>query len=683
VARRQLLLGAAGVVVLAAVAGASSAAASSTSSSEYIVAALDGTTPANLASIVTAAGGNVLATLPVGSMLTADLTPGEAQSVGSQSGIEVTPDVPVSAQGKFTGTPGLPAAFPQQSGATALWAKNDTGSGINVAVLDTGIQALPDFTGRLAGGVDLTGGGNPFYDAYGHGTFVAGLIAGNGASSGGQYTGEAPGAGLVSVKVAGSTGQTDLATVIEGVDWTIEHASALNIRILNMSLGFQPFESTTLNPLDQVVQQAWNAGIVVVASAGNAGPFNGTILSPGDDPLVITVGSVDDQGQANPADDLMSAFSSVGPTNPDGWAKPDLVTSGRSIVSLRVPGSTVDVANPNAEVGSSNFEGTGTSFSAAIAAGAAALILSAHRTLRPNAVKASMLWSASPGPVGNPFVDGHGVLNAAAAVQISPARLHQSFGDAGGSLANDIQISPRDTIEAGHVFNMPGTHPQATISGLGAEVVLPVSCTPYGAATGWITVGIDGGPYNLAQNSTATVPTGDETSAASFEGSIKAPDLCSGGVMYNRLATYSAEITSTDTNDPVDVRFHYIDATTRAGNKWSTAIAVTPASVTAQGTTVNLAQLWSQSSWNPHNWSGVPPLVPAVTGTAWNGTAWNGSDWNGTAWDGTAWNGAAWSGAAWNGNDWSGTAWNGTAWNGTAWNGAAWNGTAWNSDLWG
>ena len=95
-----------------------------------------------------------------------------------------------------------------------------------------------------------------------------------------------------------------------------------------MSLGYLPVTSTVLDPLDQAVEQAWEAGITVVVSAGNSGPGNGTILSPGDDPLVITAGAVDDGGQATPANDTMTAFSSVGPTNPDGWFKPDLVTLG-------------------------------------------------------------------------------------------------------------------------------------------------------------------------------------------------------------------------------------------------------------------------------------------------------------------------------------------------------------------
>jgi serine protease AprX len=248
---------------------------------------------------------------------------------------------------------------------------------------------------------------------------VAGLIAGDGASSAGAYMGEAPGAGLVSVKVAGASGQTDLATVIEGVGWTISNAAVDNIRALNMSLGYLPVESTVLDPLDQAVEQAWKAGITVVVSAGNSGPGNGTILSPGDDPLVITAGAVDDGGQTDPSADTMTSFSSVGPTNPDGF-KPDLVTSGRSVVSLRDPGSTIDTEYPSARVGTGNFVGSDTSFSAAITSGAAALLIAEHPDDTPDIVKGTLLGTTSTGPVGNPFVDGHGILNVAAAASATP-----------------------------------------------------------------------------------------------------------------------------------------------------------------------------------------------------------------------------------------------------------------------
>ena len=446
-ARRGLRWGAAaltGVAALSAAALAIPAPAQAglvggSSSSEYIVSAPGDALSAVLGDL-SQAGAPVVENFAFINALATDLDASQVSMLESIPGLVVTPDVTVNVQGSSGGSSGrAPAAvFPEQSGATQLWAQGNTGQGVNVAVLDTGITPLPDFAGRLVDGVDLSGGDNPWDDQYGHGTFVAGLIAGDGASSGGQYTGEAPGAGLVSVKVAGASGETDLATIIEGVGWTIAHEAVDNIRVLNMSLGSVPSESTVLNPLDNAVEAAWESGIVVTVSAGNDGPDNGTILSPGDDPMVITAGAVDDLGQANPADDAMTTFSSIGPTNPDGWFKPDLVTSGRSVVSLRDPGSTIDTENPSARIGSGNFVGSGTSFSSAITAGAAALLLSDHPSYSPDTVKGTLLGTTVPGPVGNPFVDGHGILDVAAADASTPITLNQSPLTQATALGSDV-----------------------------------------------------------------------------------------------------------------------------------------------------------------------------------------------------------------------------------------------------
>jgi serine protease AprX len=385
---------------------------------------------ATVTGLVQSLGGTVVSTLSIINGVVADVPALTLGLLNAVPGLVVTPDLPVSLAGSYAATASgraPAAAFPQSTGASQLVAAGTTGSGVTVAVLDTGIANLPDFAGRLIGGVDLSGGGNPFLDSYGHGTFVAGLIAGNGASSGGQYVGEAPGANLVSVKVAGTTGSTDMATVILGVAWAIAHQGSDHIGVLNMSLGSQPFSSTVLNPLDMAVEAAWHSGIAVVTSAGNAGPFNGTILSPGDDPLVITVGALDDNGTAATGDDAMSSFSSVGPTSPDGWFKPDLVASGRSVVSLRAPGSTIDRTFPSARIGTANFVGSGTSFSTAVTSGAAALALQGVSSAGgPDAVKARLLGTATPGPVGNPFVDGHGALNAYWATMATNVSLNQS-----------------------------------------------------------------------------------------------------------------------------------------------------------------------------------------------------------------------------------------------------------------
>jgi serine protease AprX len=419
---------AAGAAVVAALAGTSIVgvpAASASLSEAVIVTATGLLSPA---AAVLEAGGTVLTQYHLINGVDASVLTATEPLLAALPGITVTPDVSVSVQSTTESTvPHTPSdAFLAETGAARLARAGDTGQGVTVAVLDTGIDNLPDFSGRLAGGVDLTNGNNPYQDSYGHGTFVAGLIAGNGASSNGQYSGEAPGARLVSVKVAGADGLTHLGTLISGLQWAADHQKMYGIKILNLSLGVKPTESTVLNPLDQAAEAVWNSGIAVVTSAGNAGPFNGTILSPGDDPLVITTGALDDMATASAADDEMNDFSSAGPTSPDGWAKPDLVTSGRSVVSLAAPGSTINNTYPSARVGAANFTGSGTSFSAAITSGAAALVLAGNPGLTPSQIKARLLGNTGPGPVGNPFVDGHGALNAYAAATSAPMDLSQS-----------------------------------------------------------------------------------------------------------------------------------------------------------------------------------------------------------------------------------------------------------------
>ncbi len=417
----------AGVAVVAALTGTSVADAppASASLTETVIV-----TSTGLLAPVTAVlqvGGTVLAQFRLINAVNAVIPTLLAPVLAALPGISISLDLPVSLGSTTSTGPHAPSdAFLHETGATRLAAAGDTGQGVTVAVLDTGIDNLPDFAGRLVGGVDLTNGNNPYHDAYGHGTFVAGLIAGNGASSAGQYSGEAPGANLVSIKVAGADGTTHLGTLISGLQWAVDHQRSYGIKVLNMSLGFQPSQSTVLNPLDQAVEAVWNSGIAVVASAGNAGPFNGTILSPGDDPLVITAGALDDMATPSVTDDEMNDFSSAGPTSIDGWVKPDLVTSGRSVVSLAAPGSTVYAGYPSARVGSANFVGSGTSFSAAITSGAAALVLADNPGLSPNQVKARLLGTTGPGPVGNPFTDGHGALNAYAAATAGPMDFSQS-----------------------------------------------------------------------------------------------------------------------------------------------------------------------------------------------------------------------------------------------------------------
>jgi serine protease AprX len=664
----------AGTLVAACVAAfpLAGTAAASTTTAQYIVAdQAAGDATAALSDVVRL-GGSVVENLGAASAVLANLTPLQVTLLQALPTVSVTPDLTVSMSALPADTSAAtraPAAvFPQQTGATSLWSQGDSGAGVNVAVLDTGIDPLPDFAGRLLPGVDLSGEGDPTHDSYGHGTFVAGLIAGNGAASGGAYKGEAPGAGLVPVKVAGASGSTDLATVIQGVGWVIAHHTSEHIGVLNMSLGFQPTESTLVNPLDQAVERAWEAGVVVVTAAGNSGPQDGTVLSPGDDPLVLTVGAVDDQGTATRSDDTMASFSSAGPTDPDGWFKPDLVTSGRSVVSLRDPGSTVDTQNPSAVIGSGNFVGSGTSFSSAITSGAVALLLADHPMDSPDNVKAALLGTTDPGPVGNPFVDGHGLLDVAAADAAPPgAHLDQKFGQVVTSLpagAPSVAISPQSTVRVGFTLTMPAKHLLATSWLSGGELDIPVSCSSNGSPVGDVQVTVPGTAYTLLAGSLLSLPL-----AGTYEGSANAPDLCSGGSLhptaaYGSQAAFTGTLISSDTTDPVTVQVRYA-----IGSGTPTKLpptTVTPVAVTQPGATVNLS-----------HWSGMPAPAGSSTSGSATGLAWDGSAWNGSAWSGSAWSGSHWSGSQWSGSHWSGSAWDGSHWSGSHWSGSAWNGQSW------
>jgi serine protease AprX len=263
------------------------------------------------------------------------------------------------------------------------------GSGVTVAMIDTGMARAQDFGDRVVARVDFTPGGNGD-DAYGHGTHLAGVIAGSGAASGGKWRGVAPGARLVSVKVAGPDGATDVSVVIAALQWVVTHRAQYGIKVLNLSFGTDSVQPYPVDPLNAAVERAWAAGITVVVSSGNRGP--GTINKPGDDPYVITVGAADLKQTADRRDDEVAPFSSSGITQ-DGFIKPDLVAPGTTIVATRDAGSTVDSLHPDAVVDGDYFKGTGTSQAGAIVSGVAALLYDADPSLRPNTVKSILMGS--------------------------------------------------------------------------------------------------------------------------------------------------------------------------------------------------------------------------------------------------------------------------------------------------
>jgi serine protease AprX len=290
------------------------------------------------------------------------------------------------------------SSFARTSGATTAWGAGNLGQGVGVAVLDTGVSPMRDLAGRLVHGPDLSGEGSTI-DSYGHGTVMAGIIGGSGVDSagrsGGAYTGVAPKAHIVGVKVAGRNGVVDVSTILQAMHWVSAYRADLNIRVLNLSWGTTSTQSPTVDPLNYAVQRLWQEGIVVVVAAGNSGPNAGTIMKPGDDPMVLTVGAFDDKQNTNPSDDSLAAWSSRGPTAA-GLAKPDVVAPGRYVISSRSYGSKIEVENPKALQSPSYIRGSGTSQAAAVTSGVAALLLAARPELTPDQVKAILRSTASP-----------------------------------------------------------------------------------------------------------------------------------------------------------------------------------------------------------------------------------------------------------------------------------------------
>jgi serine protease AprX len=286
------------------------------------------------------------------------------------------------------------------------------GEDVAVAVLDTGVSPAADLSDTVTLRVDFTPG-HDGVDRFGHGTHMAGVIAGDGDASGGTWRGVAPDAELISVKVAGPDGATDVSVVLAALQWVVTNKDRLGIRVLNLAFGTDATSSYLVDPLDYAVERAWRAGILVVAAAGNRGPDDGTITKPGDDPFVLTVGAADVRGTSARRDDVVASFSSRGPTV-DGVAKPDVVAPGISIVSLRAPGSWADLDRPEARVGSAYFKGTGTSQAAAVVSGVAALLFEADPSLTPDEAKAALVGTSS-GLGGQPGA-GSGLVDAARAV---------------------------------------------------------------------------------------------------------------------------------------------------------------------------------------------------------------------------------------------------------------------------
>ena len=313
------------------------------------------------------------------------------------------------------------------------------GKGVGIALIDSGVTASHDDleSDRVVHFVDFVNFRNKPYDDYGHGTHVAGIVAGNGRSSEGARIGVAPGANLVVLKALDGAGFGYTSNVIAAVDYAIANRRKYNIRVINLSVAAGVYESYTRDPLTLAARRAVDAGIVVVAAAGNLGrnnlgkPQYGGIAAPGNAPWVLTVGAATHNGTVDRSDDAVAPFSSRGPSAIDRSMKPDLVAPGVGIESIADPSTVLFAAHPNARlwgtvetVSEPYLRLSGTSMASPVVAATAALMLQANPALTPNAVKAILQFTAESRERYDVRTQGAGFLNARGAVELARA-----FGD--------------------------------------------------------------------------------------------------------------------------------------------------------------------------------------------------------------------------------------------------------------
>jgi serine protease AprX len=363
-------------------------------------------------------------------------TPGQLNSLRSVPGILTISRDTIVAPAMAVSVRAMAADLARQAdaGLVGLGLPAVTGSGIGIAVVDSGIAIHPALAQRVVAAVSFVAGDLSTDDAFGHGTHIAGIIAGSGLAAEGVTSlyrgGVAPGAHLVNVRVLGAAGVGYTSDVIAGIHWVVANRSRYAIRVMNLSLGHPVVESCVTDPLCLAVERAATSGLVVVASAGNNGKdvegreVLSSITTPGNAPQAITVGALNTWATVSRDDDSVTSYSSRGPTSYDLLFKPDVVAPGNKILSLGVPGSSLYARFPAQRVGNgpnSYFVMSGTSMAAAMVSGGAALLLDGGPTLTARQVKLAIQVSASFLPEDGLLAAGTGSVNFYAARRVQGA----------------------------------------------------------------------------------------------------------------------------------------------------------------------------------------------------------------------------------------------------------------------
>jgi serine protease AprX len=453
-----------------------------------------------------------------------------------------------------------------QLGVDQYWRQGYTGHGIGIALIDTGVVPVEGLTlpGKIINGPDLSIESQSdefrYLDTYGHGTHLAGIIAGRDASApahvtipdaGTHFLGVAPDAHIVSVKVAGHDGAVDVSQVIAAIDWVVEHKDDHNIRVMNLSFGTDSTQDPRVDPLSFAVEQAWKSGIVVVVASGNDGNA-AAVRNPANNPYVLTVGAYDGDYKRNKNRPLPS-WSSCGTER-----TVDLIAPGSSIVSLRSPGSTADSGYPEARIADRFFLGSGTSQAAAAASGTVALVLDRNPEYTPDEVKDVLVDSADSLKRVSSTCQGAGLI-----------RMFDAWGE-----------TPDHATQ-----NYPGAHGTGSLE----------------EARGSDHIEIDGVVLQGEQDIFGNVWDGTSWSTASAQGTS-----WSGGDWNG--TSWSGTSWS---------------GTSWSGTSWSgTSWSGTSWSGTSWSGTSWSDMHWSGTSWSGTSWSGTSWSGTSWSGTSWSGLSW-------------------------------------------------------------
>ena len=466
------------------------------------------------------------------------------------------------------------ASVTQHVAASQWWDAGYTGRGVDVAVIDTGVSPVPglDTPDKLIHGPDLSFESQApnlsHLDTNGHGTFMAGIIAGHdrdltqpySGAPATAYRGIAPDARIVSVKVGTADGAVDVSQVIAAIYWVIEHKNdnGLNIRVLNLSYGTYSTQPSDVDPLSYAAEQAWHAGIVVVAASGNTGYQRGDgapgLSNPAYNPFVIAAGGYDSMGTPSPNDDQMGSYSASSAGCGSSCKNPDLVAMGSHLQGLRVPNGFVDSTHPEGRLGDRYFRGSGTSGAAAVTSGSVALILQKFPSLTPDQVKRFLTDNGKKVPGADSQAQGNGEIDLGRLLSRTQkpyvAKLNKSTG--GGTLE--------------------GARGRDHVSFDGVELTGERD--------------IFGNPFNAAQLARLAA-TGATWSGGTWNGATWSGATWSG-------ATWSGA--------------------TWSGATWSGA--------TWSGAT------WSGATWSGATWSGATWSGATWSGATWSGSNWATGSWS-------------------------------------------------------